>query len=472
MAEHIQVVTNLSGPIRREKYMGREHVVVSAVLVKGMVLHNNLGRTYLPPEDITPEWAETANGAPAVSDHPNRSARNPDVLNKMGVGFLYRARAQNGALKADVFIDPDRTSEVEDLGVILAKLDKDEKVEVSTGFPVTLEESSGVLNGEEYDKIIHPAGFDHLAIFAENVGACSVDDGCGLAQNKDDLPDPPDSPEAVAESSAWKTFLQKAARFLGFHPSDNESDEDRKELLRSALVERFGADDRYLWVDSIYSEDGLVVFEVESRSGGDSGLFRVTFEVDEAGTVTLGEPEEVRRVTTFEPVANAAETPQDKGSNMNRDEMIAQLVKAGPLEKEALEKLSDCQLVALSGAGEVEGVEEGDTLAWQKVREWREKFESLDAETKNARQAEEKERTGLLDDLLYNSKQLPWSETEIRGMDIVQLRKVHKTVFPKRADFSGRGVPASETGSYDFVHPIMDGPAGASVLDGDRKGVN
>jgi len=88
MAKHIQVVTNLLGPVRREKYMGREHIVVSSVPVKGMVLHNNLGRVYLPPEDITPEWAEQVNGGPVVTDHPGGSARNPDVMNKMGVGFL------------------------------------------------------------------------------------------------------------------------------------------------------------------------------------------------------------------------------------------------------------------------------------------------------------------------------------------------------------------------------------------------
>jgi len=468
MAKHIQVVTNLLGPVRREDYMGREHLVVSAVLVKGKVLHNNLGRVYLPPEEITPEWAEQANGAPVVSDHPGTSARTPDVMNKMGVGFLYRARAQDGHLKSDVFLDPERADTVEDLQVIMARLDAGEKVEVSTGFPVAVEESPGVLNGEEYDRVIHPVGFDHLAVFAEKIGACSIEDGCGLAQNKDDLPDPPECPEEVVNSSGWKTFLQKAARLLGFRPADNESDEDRRSLLRSALIERFGADDRYLWVDSVFSDDGLVVFEVESRSGGESGLFRAAFEIDEEGTVTLGDPEEVRRVTTFEPVANAADTPhENKGRTMNREQMIAQLVESGR-DEEALNKLSDNDLKALLGQADNSDVEPtGD--GWDKAREYRQKLEALQAETANARETEEKERARLMDDLLYVAQNLPYSEAEIKEMPIVEMRKVHTLAFPKRADFSGRGGPAGGSGSFDFVKPVMSGAAGTSVLDSEKE---
>jgi len=358
------------------------------------------------------------------------------------------------------------SDDVEDLQAILNKLENGEKVEVSTGFPVAVEESPGVLNGEEYDRVIHPAGFDHLAIFAEKIGACSIEDGCGLAQNKD-LPDPPESPEEVVNSSGWKTFLQKAARLLGFRPSDNESDEDRRSLLRSALIERFGADDRYLWVDSVFSDDGLVVFEVESRSGGESGLFRTAFEIDEEGTVTLGEPEEVRRVTTFEPVANAADKPHDnKGSTMNREQMIAQLVESGR-DEEAMNKLSDCDLKALLGQADNQAEPTGD--GWDKAREWRGKFEALQAETAGARETEEKERARLMDDLLFNAKSLPYSEAEIKAMPIAEMRKVHTMAFPKRADFSGRGGPVGGSGSFDFVKPVMSGAAGTSVLDGEKE---
>lgn len=486
--QHIQVATNLRGPVRTETFQGREYVVVPAVLVKAKVLMNNLGRTYLPPEAITPGWADLVNGAPVVTDHPRgRSARTPDVLNQLGVGFTFNARAQNGALKADVYLDPARVADVPDLAVILEKLEAGEHVEGSTGFPVAIEETSGVVNGAAYDRVIHPTGFDHYATFAEQIGACSVEDGCGLAQNRaegcgcqeaatmDDptppeIPEPPASHEALAEHSGWRGLIVRAARWLGLRPAQNESDEDRRQRLRSALIERFGADDRYLWIDSVFSEDNQVVFEIETP-GDAAGLFRVDYEMSEDG-IEFGEPVEVRRVTTFEPVANVAGEPTpEEGSAMNREQMIAKLAEAGPLDAEALNKLSDCQLKALSGAQNGAAAAEPEGDGWDKAREYREKYERLEAETRNARAAEQKERADLLDDLLYNARQLPWSEQEIRAMDIVQLRKVHKTAFPQRGTFVGRGGPAANGGgSFDFVQPIMDGPAGASVLD--RKEAN
>lgn len=488
--QHVRVATNLRGPVRRETYMGREHYVVPAVLVRSKILQNNLGRTFLPAEDITPEWAELANGTPAVADHPGASARQPDVMNKLGVGFIYRARAQNGALKADVFLDPARVGDVADLQVVLDKLDAGEKVEVSTGFPVTVDATPGVHNGSEYDVVIHPAGFDHLAVFAEAIGACSVEDGCGLAANRSEgcgcehVEDPPDTdPSTVARHSAWHGFFVKAARFLGWLPAENESDEDRRSMLRSALIERFGADDRWLFVDSVFSDDGQVVFEVESRSGGESGLFRADYEIDESGAVTLGEPVEVRRVTTFEPVANTGDITQEEGT-MNREQMIAQLAEAGPLGTDALNKLSDCQLKALQSAetgpapsaAELPPEAMNDSEVLKIAHKYRRENEELRAKYEPAHNEQEKERAKLLDDLLYSSSRLAdagYTPDQIRAMDIVEMRRVHKLAFPARHDYSGRGGPAAANvggGAFDFVSGIMDGPRGTSVLD--RKEAN
>lgn len=395
--KRIEVATNLVGPVRREEYMGREHIVVSAVLVKSKVLHNNLGRTYLPPEDITPEWAETANGAPVVVDHPHSSARTPDVMNALGVGVLHRARVQDGALKADVFIDPSRESAVKGLDVILARLEKGEKVEGSTGFPVGIDPTPGAINGKDYDVVIHPLGFDHYATFAEKIGACSVEDGCGLAQNaengcgctpKED-PTVENEPEEPTPT-AWQSITARLAKVLGF-------------------------------------------------------------KVNEDGTVALSEPAD-----DPEPAANAeGDSPKEK--TMDREQMIAQLAAAGR-DRDALAKLTECDLKALHatlGASPAENAKEGD--GWEKAREWRQKYESLEAQTQNARDSEEKERADLLDDLLFNAQSLAWTEAEIKGKDIVELRKIHRSAFPKRADYSGRGGPAAAVhASLDWVKPVEE----------------
>lgn len=193
--EFVELAVQLAGAPRSETLMGRDYRVFPAVLVRSQVLQNNLGRTFLPPEEITPEWAAGLNGAPVIVDHPSQfghpiSARDPEILNARGIGFLFGGRAGQGAdgvqeVRADVWLETARQSEVKELAVILAKLDANESPEISTGFPLRgLEETPGVNNGKEYDRVLRPGGWDHLAVFADaKRGACSVKDGCRLTAN-------------------------------------------------------------------------------------------------------------------------------------------------------------------------------------------------------------------------------------------------------------------------------------------------
>lgn len=387
--ERIQVATNLRGPARRVQFMGREHISVPATLVRSQVLHNNLGRTFLPADAITPEWAEASNGAPVVIDHPNTSARSPEVLNRLGVGQLFNVRAENGALKGDVYLDAARSEAVEGLRAVLAKLDAGDKVEGSTGFPVVLEETAGVHNGAEFDVTIRPAGgLDHYATFAEKTGACSVSDGCGLAANHEG--------ECAMDSGTEKKLGNVLDRMLAFFASGKNAED---------------------------TDDGAPAPDDDTK-------------------------EEV---------------------TMNREKMIAQLAEAGPLDADALGKLSDCQLKALSGADEpTPEPTGGDSEAWRVAHQYRRENEELKAKYEPARNEQEKERAQLMDDLLYNSERLPYSPDEIRAMDIVEMRKVHSLAFPKRTDYSGLGAPSAGNagmGAFGFVQGIMDGPRGTSALD-------
>lgn len=492
------VTAQLRGDVRTEVVMGRTFRVVPATLVRNQVLNNNLGRTLLPEDEITEDWAASANGAPVVIDHPTQrgravSAREPEVLNSMGVGYLFRARVGESdgarAVQAEVFIAEDRASEVEDLVAILERLDAGETVELSTGFPLrAVEETPGVHNGEEYDLVLRPYGFDHLAVFAEKRGACSVDDGCGLSGNEDGGKEegdgagqsqPPSTSENQDDPSRWQRVQQVVMEMFGM--ADNQSDGDRRQLLQSALVREFGGGslrDSHLWVEDVFSEDGAVVFEVMG-DGPRSGLWRTDFEISEDGEVTLGEPEPVRRVTEYEPrVVNS----QGQGEEtMNREQMIAQLAERGVLDEEALQGLTDCHLRALLEAGDAEGQGEGkgegagggsdgdgtteeDASAVQELleeirgmraenQELRDELRDVREATEPAIQERERERATLVQELAANGL-CPFEEDELQARNLEELRKLRSMARGENYALQGGPKVTGASKEEQFAEPV------------------
>lgn len=90
-----------------------------------------------------------------------------------------------------------------------------------------------------------------------------------------------------------------------------ESDEDRREFLGSALQEELGGDGRRIWIVATFTDESRLAYEVRTEDGDAAGLFRVAYEVGDDDEVTFGEPEEVRRITTFEPVASDPDATRD-----------------------------------------------------------------------------------------------------------------------------------------------------------------
>lgn len=137
---------------------------------------------------------------------------------------------------------------------------------------------------------------------------------------------------------------------------------------------------------------------------------------------------------------------------MNREQMIAQLVQNGR-KKETMDALSDCDLKALLGANQQTPKDDPEEVAilQNRVLELRGQLEKVQAETATALQAEKGEKLAKQEELIHNGN-TAYSPAEIRAMDIVQTRKLYETVFPRRADYTGRPVPqrAANADTFDF----------------------
>jgi len=469
----------LSGPAREEVYLGTTYTVLPAVLVKSQVLNNNLGACYLPPEVFTDDWAKDVNNSPVlIGPHPSlmgkpTSAKSPEIQNARGAGFLFHAKVEDDSLKADVFLDASRVDEVEGLDVVLEKVADGGVPEISTGFAAMAEQKKGIAGNQAYDLVLYPNGYDHLAVFdnEETVGACSVEDGCGLGVHSRQDGEPSTEVNGMEKTGSRSKILAFLKSVVGFGDAENESDRDRNALLTAALTESFAGIGQEIWIVDVFTDEGEVVFELWG-AGADGGPFRTTFEISEEGEVTLGAPVEVRRITTYEPVTNADSTlspTEGEVSAMKRQEVIAQLKGNGcPLSDERLEGMDDEELVAMNEAlgkkaapaaeaktepienAQAEPTDTPDVAATLVALQASIEGLKTNVETQLATFGEamapavaeiEAEKTSLVAELAANEK-VPFDEAELTPKPIEELRKL--SAMSRGSDYTARaGVTAA-----------------------------
>ena len=173
-----------SNRVRRETLNGRNYLVVPTRLLKVGVLNGSDGALFYPQEEIS-GIEDSWNGMPLVLNHPvrngvNVSAREPAVLKQQGIGYVYNATTRKGPLDAEAWIDIEKANDLDPS--IIMNIESGRPVEVSTGLYTSKEVAPAGANykGKSYDFIARDYVPDHLAILPTTVGACSVEDGCGI----------------------------------------------------------------------------------------------------------------------------------------------------------------------------------------------------------------------------------------------------------------------------------------------------
>jgi len=506
MTEHLLITL---GPtraesVRSETFLERSFLVVPAVLVRSQVLHNNLGASFLPANEITDEWAGMWNGIPVlVGDHPNgedgqaATGRVPEQWDARVVGWIFHARAEQESpgvrrLAAEVWLDEVRAEVVDGFQLILDQVRAGQTVELSTGFAAQLEPVEGVFMGEQYEIVMHPLGADHLVISSEFTGACGVRDGCGLGANSEEnaMAEDKTAKNGDGEASGVKKILRRLtelfeaptpaqctdwweqnairhfSRELTAWNLQNPTDQERMQFIRDSLQSQFGAADRDVIVADVYSEAQQVVFWVQTPLGpqpSGSEFFLATFEENDNG-FTFGEPSKVRRMVRYEPVGNAAgAVPADDAGNTNppkEDEAMADQEKnAAPGTDVAaqLAALTETVSKLAETVGQLQDGAKADpnpAIAGLKktIAQMAERLEGMEGVTSAAVKERERERQHLVQELAGNFR-VPFSEVELEGKPIEELRKLAEM---SRTDYAGRGGPSGGSPSAEsrFMEPV------------------
>ncbi len=171
--------------IRYESLEGKPHTVIPMVmLVPGV--HSGTNGPILYTENELRKAPHSWNLKPVVVTHPMRGGRvvaacdDPAILSKYKVGVILNTHwdADAKKLRAEAWLENDRTPDA-----LMDGIHRGTTMEISTGVFTDNEATPGEFRMERYDAVARNLRPDHLALLPNEVGACSVADGCGLQAN-------------------------------------------------------------------------------------------------------------------------------------------------------------------------------------------------------------------------------------------------------------------------------------------------
>lgn len=191
----LHLTANVSGRIRHETFNRRHFIAAPMTMIVPGVLSGNNGPILYPAQELSKNVAAW-NGKPLVLGHPQAksgkyiSARHPDVLNAIGMGFIFNAKADpstNGNLVAEAWFDVEATRRVSP--ETLNRLQAGQPIELSTGLSTKAQPApaGSSFKGRFYTHVAYDYKPDHLAILPNERGACSINDGCGVLNTETEM---------------------------------------------------------------------------------------------------------------------------------------------------------------------------------------------------------------------------------------------------------------------------------------------
>lgn len=319
------------------KLEGRKHLKVPAVIINEGVLDGSHGPGFYPAEE-NGKRVSAWNHMPITLDHPTIrgkrvTARTPKVLNRFKVGVFLNAKQEGTKTKGFAYLDIGRTRQLD--ARLLRRLQKGEKVEVSTGLSVRQEFKKGVHNNKKYDWIARDQEPDHLAVLMDSVGACSVKDGAGLLANEAKVP------ESV--STVLRKSVEELVKGIGVEKIvGNEMSFSQVSMhLSNALSAAYGKPGQYWrgYVCEVFP-DSVVYY------GEDGKLYRVGYKTTKTTVELTGDAEEVSRQIEYVPVSNSNSLEEVVNMAFDKKAHVKSLIGNGfdESDKTWLLKLDDAQL--------------------------------------------------------------------------------------------------------------------------------
>lgn len=156
------------------------------LVVKGVPLVEGVLNSRFVGADEFGAFVHDWNGCPVVLRHPKQnggSARVP-AADVPEIGRFYNAKLDGTRLVGEFWLDEGVLQMNDEGKALLTKIQKQQPIELSTGYYAESVPKAGKWNDKDFelvDQNLHP---DHIALLPDEVGACSLADGCGLNRNE------------------------------------------------------------------------------------------------------------------------------------------------------------------------------------------------------------------------------------------------------------------------------------------------
>lgn len=369
---HTYVSTMEAVSYRRETRGGIRYIVAPVIMLVEGVHHGSAGPVYYPPEALQAHpyaW----NGVPLPIYHPETSARHPDIIEARCVGAVYNVLFDNtnNSLRGEAWIEIEKAERL--APGLIGTIESGGRIEVSTGMWMDVDSSVGVWNGESYEGVASNFIPDHLALLPGGEGACNWQDGCGIRVHEDN----------INSTGGRKGVKRKIVEFIAniagidIKAADDDvpvkyqtlmqllTDEMGHTAIRRQLQQLVDQLDNASWlhfVREVFSD----YFIYEARTSNPNAdpatkLYKRGYTVGEHDEVTIAEEaEEVREVTSYEPVGNedSADGPDTnddtevKEDKVKKDELVNMLIACERTrfteeDRGWLEELEVCRLEKL-----------------------------------------------------------------------------------------------------------------------------
>lgn len=433
---------------RLETYEGKQYMVFPVVMMVQGVHHGSGGALFHPIDELGKVPASW-NGRPVVINHPQDSdgnyisANSPEVLEQYAVGYLFNTNVEDTKLKSEAWLEKSKLNRVS--SVVAEALKNNEVVEVSIGVFTDNEEVSGTYNDEEYTAIARNHKPDHLALLPGGVGACSVEDGCGIRVNSSNQK----GGTSMAELSAFEAI--KKLNGMGFTFHEIITNKDGYNVVMEAIrrkIDSMDDQDSYHYLEEVY--DDAVVYVKRGRENGGAKMYKQEYSINDDQVELTGVPQEVIKKVNVTYVANSVRRTKynnnSKQKNMEKctpcvAKKVDALIANGLFTEEDREFLQGKdeafldKLVPKTPTPAPVANTQTDPLAGL-TPEQRAMYD-LGVNT-----AKEK-KTKLIQGIQANTKQGVWTEEVLNSMDDTMLQRIFDSV--KKDD-----VQANEDVPMDF----------------------